>query len=171
VNLLLFEETNLPAAIQLPSVRPSPRHPLILQGRKHLRYQVRLFVHLCRLWFILPYSIFHFSADFMIVNTGTPVDCVSLALSGRLFSWSAPALVLCLLAIAPGFPKHLIIVYDFIWLIQVISGISTGSNCGYEMYALVSEVAYLWSVFCFVINLLQNFVGSTPLPLLLQGRP
>jgi hypothetical protein len=111
----------------------------------------------------------------MIVNTGTPVDCVSLALSGRLFSWSAPALVLCLVAmcncLAPGFPKHLTIVDDFTWLIQVISGISTGSNCGYEMYALVSEVAYLWSVFCFVINLLQNFVGSTPLPLLLQGRP
>ncbi|KAK3165236.1 hypothetical protein QOZ80_1AG0030670 [Eleusine coracana subsp. coracana] len=40
--------------------------------------------------------------------SGTPVDCVSLALSGRLFSWSAPALV--------------------------ISGISTGSNCGYEMF-------------------------------------
>ncbi|TVU35361.1 hypothetical protein EJB05_17247 [Eragrostis curvula] len=40
--------------------------------------------------------------------SGTPVDCVSLALSGRLFSWSAPALV--------------------------ISGISAGSNCGYEMF-------------------------------------
>uniref|UniRef100_A0A0D9V4T2 Survival protein SurE-like phosphatase/nucleotidase domain-containing protein n=1 Tax=Leersia perrieri TaxID=77586 RepID=A0A0D9V4T2_9ORYZ len=40
--------------------------------------------------------------------SGTPVDCVSLALSGRLFSWSAPALV--------------------------ISGINAGSNCGYEMF-------------------------------------
>ncbi|CAO1945240.1 unnamed protein product [Urochloa humidicola] len=40
--------------------------------------------------------------------SGTPVDCVSLALSGRLFAWSAPALV--------------------------ISGINTGPNCGYEMF-------------------------------------
>ncbi|XP_052167791.1 uncharacterized protein LOC127784503 [Oryza glaberrima] len=40
--------------------------------------------------------------------SGTPVDCVSLALSGRLFSWSAPALV--------------------------ISGINAGANCGYEMF-------------------------------------
>ncbi|XP_062206663.1 uncharacterized protein LOC133908583 [Phragmites australis] len=40
--------------------------------------------------------------------SGTPVDCVSLALSGRLFSWSAPALV--------------------------ISGINAGPNCGYEMF-------------------------------------
>ncbi|AQK97769.1 hypothetical protein Zm00014a_014076 [Zea mays] len=41
-------------------------------------------------------------------TSGTPVDCVSLALSGRLFPWSSPALV--------------------------ISGINTGSNCGYEMF-------------------------------------
>lgn len=40
--------------------------------------------------------------------SGTPVDCVSLALSGRLFPWSAPALV--------------------------ISGINAGPNCGYEMF-------------------------------------
>ncbi|ONM38815.1 hypothetical protein Zm00014a_039565 [Zea mays] len=40
--------------------------------------------------------------------SGTPVDCVSLALSGRLFPWSSPALV--------------------------ISGINTGPNCGYEMF-------------------------------------
>ncbi|KAG8077706.1 hypothetical protein GUJ93_ZPchr0007g3973 [Zizania palustris] len=40
--------------------------------------------------------------------SGTPVDCVSLGLSGRLFSWSAPALV--------------------------ISGINAGPNCGYEMF-------------------------------------
>ncbi|CAL4974451.1 unnamed protein product [Urochloa decumbens] len=40
--------------------------------------------------------------------SGTPVDCISLALSGRLFAWSAPALV--------------------------ISGINAGSNCGYEMF-------------------------------------
>lgn len=26
-------------------------------------------------------------------NSGTPVDCVSLALSGALFSWSKPVLV------------------------------------------------------------------------------
>ncbi|KAF8677953.1 hypothetical protein HU200_046310 [Digitaria exilis] len=40
--------------------------------------------------------------------SGTPVDCISLALSGRLFPWSAPALV--------------------------ISGINAGANCGYEMF-------------------------------------
>ncbi|KAL5229314.1 hypothetical protein ABZP36_017579 [Zizania latifolia] len=40
--------------------------------------------------------------------SGTPVDCVSLVLSGKLFSWSAPALV--------------------------ISGINAGPNCGYEMF-------------------------------------
>jgi len=44
----------------------------------------------------------------IIGNLGTPVDCVSLALSGRLFPWSAPALV--------------------------ISGINAGPNCGYEMF-------------------------------------
>lgn len=38
----------------------------------------------------------------MTLNVGTPVDCVSLALSGRLFSWSAPALVLCLLTMLRG---------------------------------------------------------------------
>ncbi|KAL3598307.1 hypothetical protein D5086_006225 [Populus alba] len=40
--------------------------------------------------------------------SGTPVDCVSLALSGALFSWSKPLLV--------------------------ISGINRGSNCGYHMF-------------------------------------
>ncbi|KAG5248621.1 acid phosphatase survival protein [Salix suchowensis] len=40
--------------------------------------------------------------------SGTPVDCVSLALSGALFSWSKPLLV--------------------------ISGINRGSNCGYQMF-------------------------------------
>jgi 5'-nucleotidase len=35
----------------------------------------------------------------IIVIVGTPVDCVSLALSGRLFSWSAPALVSIVFAI------------------------------------------------------------------------
>ncbi|KAJ6947532.1 5'-nucleotidase SurE-like [Populus alba x Populus x berolinensis] len=39
--------------------------------------------------------------------SGTPVDCVSLALSGALFSWSKPLLV--------------------------ISGINRGSNCGHHM--------------------------------------
>lgn len=39
---------------------------------------------------------------------GTPVDCVSLALSGALFSWSKPILV--------------------------ISGINRGSNCGHHMF-------------------------------------
>ncbi|KAL0319399.1 UNVERIFIED_CONTAM: 5'-nucleotidase SurE [Sesamum angustifolium] len=40
--------------------------------------------------------------------SGTPVDCVSLALSGALFSWSKPLLV--------------------------ISGINKGSSCGHHMY-------------------------------------
>nr|DAD44390.1 TPA_asm: hypothetical protein HUJ06_002620 [Nelumbo nucifera] len=39
---------------------------------------------------------------------GTPADCVSLALSGALFSWSKPALV--------------------------ISGINRGSSCGHQIY-------------------------------------
>ncbi|KAL9323015.1 hypothetical protein ACSQ67_011068 [Phaseolus vulgaris] len=40
--------------------------------------------------------------------SGTPVDCVSLALSGALFSWSKPMLV--------------------------VSGINRGSNCGHHMF-------------------------------------
>ncbi|KAK4427350.1 5'-nucleotidase SurE [Sesamum alatum] len=40
--------------------------------------------------------------------SGTPVDCVSIALSGALFSWSKPLLV--------------------------ISGINKGSSCGHHMY-------------------------------------
>uniref|UniRef100_M1A158 Acid phosphatase n=1 Tax=Solanum tuberosum TaxID=4113 RepID=M1A158_SOLTU len=40
--------------------------------------------------------------------SGTPVDCVSLALSGALFSWSKPMLV--------------------------ISGINKGSSCGHHMF-------------------------------------
>lgn len=32
--------------------------------------------------------------------SGTPVDCVSLALSGALFSWSKPALVCIMLSFA-----------------------------------------------------------------------
>ncbi|KAL0354536.1 UNVERIFIED_CONTAM: 5'-nucleotidase SurE [Sesamum radiatum] len=40
--------------------------------------------------------------------SGTPVDCVSLALSGALFSWSKPLLV--------------------------VSGINKGSSCGHHMY-------------------------------------
>uniref|UniRef100_A0A2P2M4L6 Acid phosphatase survival protein SurE n=1 Tax=Rhizophora mucronata TaxID=61149 RepID=A0A2P2M4L6_RHIMU len=40
--------------------------------------------------------------------TGTPADCVSLALSGALFSWSKPLLV--------------------------ISGINRGSSCGHQMF-------------------------------------
>ncbi|KAK4267279.1 hypothetical protein QN277_024079 [Acacia crassicarpa] len=40
--------------------------------------------------------------------SGTPVDCVSLALSGALFSWSKPTLV--------------------------ISGINRGSSCGHHMF-------------------------------------
>lgn len=40
--------------------------------------------------------------------SGTPVDCVSLALSGALFSWSKPVLV--------------------------ISGINRGSSCGHQMF-------------------------------------
>ncbi|NP_001147148.1 acid phosphatase isoform X4 [Zea mays] len=44
--------------------------------------------------------------------SGTPVDCVSLALSGRLFPWSSPALV--------------------------ISGINTGPNCGFHSSAIAA---------------------------------
>ncbi|KAF7124062.1 hypothetical protein RHSIM_Rhsim12G0207400 [Rhododendron simsii] len=46
--------------------------------------------------------------------SGTPVDCVSLAFSGALFSWSKPLLV--------------------------ISGINRGSSCGRQMSAVVAEV-------------------------------
>uniref|UniRef100_A0ACD5VYP5 Uncharacterized protein n=1 Tax=Avena sativa TaxID=4498 RepID=A0ACD5VYP5_AVESA len=40
--------------------------------------------------------------------SGTPVDCISLSLSGTLFAWQTPALV--------------------------ISGINAGPNCGYQMF-------------------------------------
>ncbi|KAF3523031.1 hypothetical protein F2Q69_00051494 [Brassica cretica] len=39
--------------------------------------------------------------------SGTPVDCISLGLSGALFAWSKPILV--------------------------ISGINQGSSCGHQM--------------------------------------
>jgi len=55
--------------------------------------------------------------------------------------------------------------------IQVISGINTGLNCGYEMYALISEMVYLLSIFYFIIDSFQNSIGSILLPLLLQGKP
>ncbi|XP_038981257.1 5'-nucleotidase SurE-like [Phoenix dactylifera] len=49
---------------------------------------------------------FHGATAFEV--SGTPADCVSLALSGVLFSWSRPALV--------------------------ISGINKGSNCGHHIF-------------------------------------
>ncbi|CAA0814614.1 Survival protein SurE-like phosphatase/nucleotidase [Striga hermonthica] len=49
-----------------------------------------------------------FSGAIAYEISGTPVDCVSLALSGALFSWSKPLLV--------------------------ISGINKGSSCGHHMF-------------------------------------
>jgi hypothetical protein len=43
-----------------------------------------------------------------IANLGTPVDCVSLALSGRLFPWSSPALV-SRLFILPGLDPQMLL--------------------------------------------------------------
>ncbi|XP_014499861.1 uncharacterized protein LOC106760927 isoform X1 [Vigna radiata var. radiata] len=63
--------------------------------------------------------------------SGTPVDCVSLALSGALFSWSKPTLV--------------------------VSGINRGSNCGHHMlYSGVvagAREALLWGVPALSISL------------------
>ncbi|KAK1666690.1 hypothetical protein QYE76_054849 [Lolium multiflorum] len=54
--------------------------------------------------------------------SGTPVDCISLGLSGRLFAWSAPALV--------------------------ISGINAGPNCGYEMFHSSAVAAAREALMC-----------------------
>jgi hypothetical protein len=85
-------------AIQLPSVKPSLCHPWISQALKLLRHQVRA---------IRSFNCAQFGSHIaepggpailslltlIIENLGTPVDCVSLALSGRLFPWSSPVLV------------------------------------------------------------------------------
>jgi hypothetical protein len=104
-----------------------------------------------------------------------------LALSGRLFTWSSPALVSCLFFFFRNWiSKCCYLEGNLICglknnnlnlFIQVISGINTGPNCGYEMYALISEMVYLLSIFYFIIDSFQNSIGSTLLPLLLQGRP
>ncbi|KAJ6813895.1 uncharacterized protein M6B38_141355 [Iris pallida] len=56
--------------------------------------------------------------------SGTPVDCVSLALSGALFSWSRPALV--------------------------VSGINRGSSCGHHILysgaTAGAKEAFMWGV-------------------------
>ncbi|CAI0473364.1 unnamed protein product [Linum tenue] len=72
--------------------------------------------------------------------SGTPVDCVSLALSGALFSWSKPVLVglfMLLLSLVYIYLRyhrlHLqlhLSHFDF----QVISGINKGSSCGHHLF-------------------------------------
>ena len=116
----------------------------------------------------------------MVANLGTPVDCVSLALSGRLFPWSSPALVSCLFIISE---------LDFQILLSWWSDLSFINNktfifvyTGDQRYQHRAKL-WIWDVcpwfrngpfivcFIFFINSLQNSVGSTLLPLLLQGRP
>ncbi|KAK4791024.1 hypothetical protein SAY86_031437 [Trapa natans] len=59
--------------------------------------------------------------------SGTPVDCVSLALSGALFSWSKPLLV--------------------------ISGINQGSSCGYNTFCSGSIAGAREALICGVPSL------------------
>nr|DAD49014.1 TPA_asm: hypothetical protein HUJ06_018951 [Nelumbo nucifera] len=59
--------------------------------------------------------------------SGTPADCVSLALSGALFSWSKPALV--------------------------ISGINRGSSCGHQMFYSGSVAGAREALICGVPSL------------------
>lgn len=67
---------------------------------------------------------------------GTPVDCVSLALSGALFSWSKPVLV-CFLRLKSVRLRmaivHSLLIHAFLYDIQVISGVNKGSSCGHNM--------------------------------------
>ena len=61
------------------------------------------FIPLCAIWIIVLFISYWVLLVFallimMLFYSGTPVDCISLSLSGRLFAWSAPALVLCLLS-------------------------------------------------------------------------
>ncbi|XP_022732654.1 uncharacterized protein LOC111286743 [Durio zibethinus] len=63
--------------------------------------------------------------------SGTPVDCVSLALSGALFSWSKPVLV--------------------------ISGINRGSSCGRNMFYLGAVAAATEALICGVPSLCLSF--------------
>ncbi|XVE54058.1 hypothetical protein DITRI_Ditri03aG0052000 [Diplodiscus trichospermus] len=63
--------------------------------------------------------------------SGTPVDCVSLALSGALFSWSKPVLV--------------------------ISGINRGSSCGHNMFYSGAVAAAREALICGVPSLCLSF--------------
>ncbi|KAG8491467.1 hypothetical protein CXB51_014836 [Gossypium anomalum] len=63
--------------------------------------------------------------------SGTPVDCVSLALSGALFSWSKPVLV--------------------------ISGINRGSSCGRNMFYSGAVAAAREALICGVPSLCLSF--------------
>ncbi|OMO91668.1 Survival protein SurE-like phosphatase/nucleotidase [Corchorus olitorius] len=63
--------------------------------------------------------------------SGTPVDCVSLALSGALFSWSKPVLV--------------------------ISGINSGSSCGRNMFYSGAVAAAREALICCVPSLCLSF--------------
>ncbi|XWS26676.1 hypothetical protein CRYUN_Cryun26dG0050900 [Craigia yunnanensis] len=63
--------------------------------------------------------------------SGTPVDCVSLALSGALFSWSKPVLV--------------------------ISGMNRGSSCGRNMFYSGAVAAAREALICGVPSLCLSF--------------
>ncbi|XP_033130930.1 5'-nucleotidase SurE isoform X1 [Brassica rapa] len=63
--------------------------------------------------------------------SGTPVDCISLGLSGALFAWSKPILVSIFLIIIEMLWYYLVISAYFL---QVISGINQGSSCGNQMF-------------------------------------
>ncbi|KAK7852860.1 5'-nucleotidase sure [Quercus suber] len=63
--------------------------------------------------------------------TGTPADCVSLALSGALFSWSKPVLV--------------------------ISGVNRGSSCGHNMFYSGAVAGAREALICGVPSLCISF--------------
>ncbi|GMI97811.1 hypothetical protein like AT1G72880 [Hibiscus trionum] len=67
--------------------------------------------------------------------SGTPVDCVSLALSGALFSWSKPVLV--------------------------ISGINRGSSCGRNMFYSGAVAAAREALICGVPSLCLSYNWKT----------
>ncbi|XP_033131153.1 5'-nucleotidase SurE isoform X1 [Brassica rapa] len=64
--------------------------------------------------------------------SGTPVDCISLGLSGALFAWSKPILV-SIFFIHPII-HFLFGIFFLTCLLQVISGINQGSNCGHQIF-------------------------------------
>ncbi|XP_050270199.1 uncharacterized protein LOC126714205 [Quercus robur] len=63
--------------------------------------------------------------------TGTPADCVSLALSGALFSWSKPVLI--------------------------ISGVNRGSSCGHNMFYSGAVAGAREALICGVPSLCISF--------------